>query len=64
MFEPINSLQERRDFLHQALMDIPGIRLANPAGAFYMMPDVSAFFGPGVEADGFGAVPDVDALCR
>jgi hypothetical protein len=31
-------------------------------GAFYVLPDVSAFFGPGVEAAGFGPVPDVDAL--
>lgn len=26
--------------------------------------DVSAFFGPGVEAKNFGPVPDVDTLCR
>ncbi len=25
---------------------------------------VSAFAGPGVEAKGFGPVPDVDTLCR
>jgi Aminotransferase class I and II len=31
-------------------------------GAFYVLPEVTAFFGPGVHAEGFGAVPDVDAL--
>lgn len=31
-------------------------------GAFYVLPDMSAFFGPGVEAEGFGPVPDADAL--
>lgn len=25
---------------------------------------VSAFAGPGIEAKGFGPVPDVDTLCR
>lgn len=35
-----------------------------PTGAFYMFPDVSAFFGPNVSVAQFGAVPDVDALCR
>ncbi|CAG9463578.1 unnamed protein product [Pedinophyceae sp. YPF-701] len=35
-----------------------------PQGAFYALPDLSAFFGPGCTADGFGAVPDCDALCR
>jgi aspartate/methionine/tyrosine aminotransferase len=58
------TVQERRDFLHKALSDIPGVRLPNPDGAFYMMPDVSAFIGPHAQASGFGAVPDVDALCR
>ena len=53
-----------QDFVTQRLQQIPGVRLAPPQGAFYVMPEVSAFCGPGVEAQGFGAVPDVDALCR
>lgn len=32
-------------------------------GAFYVLPDMSAFFGPGVEAKGFGPIPDADTLC-
>jgi hypothetical protein len=31
-------------------------------GAFYVLPDMSAFFGPGVEMDGSGPVRDCDAL--
>jgi hypothetical protein len=31
-------------------------------GAFYVLPDMSAFFGPGVEAKGYGPIPDADAL--
>ncbi|GAB4817613.1 hypothetical protein N2152v2_004659 [Parachlorella kessleri] len=52
------------DFVAERLRRIPGIRLAEPQGAFYVLPEVSAFIGEGVEAEGFGAVPDVDALCR
>ncbi len=47
-----------------ALRDIPGIQLVEPEGAFYMLPDVSAFYGPDVTAEGFGPVPDADTLCR
>lgn len=32
-------------------------------GAFYVLPEVSSFFGPGAEAQGFGSVPDADTLC-
>lgn len=28
-----------------------------------MLPEMSAFFGPGAKAEGYGAVPDADALC-
>jgi hypothetical protein len=31
-------------------------------GAFYVLPDMSSFFGPGVEMESFGPVPDCDAL--
>lgn len=31
-------------------------------GAFYVLPEMSAFFGPGAEAQGYGPVPDADAL--
>lgn len=48
----------------ERLRRIPGVKLAEPAGAFYVLPEVSAFIGEGVEAEGFGPVPDVDALCR
>ena len=54
-----------QDYIVERIQQIPGMGLSQkPAGAFYVMPDVSAFFGPGVEAAGFGPVPDADALCR
>ena len=46
------------------LKAIPGVNLAEPAGAFYVLPEMSAFFGPGAAAQGFGAVPDSDTFCR
>ena len=38
--------------------------MAEPAGAFYALPDVSDYVGPGANAKGFGPIPDVDTLCR
>lgn len=32
-------------------------------GAFYVLADMSEFFGPAVQARGFGPIPDADALC-
>ena len=29
------------------LRAIPGVKLAAPEGAFYVLPEMSAFFGPG-----------------
>lgn len=53
-----------QNFVTQRLQQMPGVQLAAPQGAFYVMPEVSAFAGSGVEAKGWGPVPDVDALCR
>jgi len=39
------AFKTRRDFLYNALKDIQGIEVNNPQGAFYLFPDVSAFFG-------------------
>ncbi len=53
-----------QDFVFEQLRDIPGVVIPQPEGAFYALPEVTAFFGPGVEADDFGQIPDVDTLCR
>ncbi len=39
------AFQERRDYIVSALNDIPGVRCLNPGGAFYVFPNVSAFYG-------------------
>lgn len=48
----------------ERLQRIPGVKLPEPEGAFYALPDMTSFFGHGVEADEFGSIPDVDTLCR
>eukprot|EP00959_Pyramimonas_sp_CCMP1952_P442402 9261350-Pyramimonas_sp.AAC.2 len=62
--EMVRAFEKRRDYVVERLRGIEGIKLGSPDGAFYVMPDVTAFFGPGVEAKDFGPVPDVDTLCR
>ena len=37
--------QKRRDLILELLAQVPGFKLHNPQGAFYVFPDVSAFFG-------------------
>lgn len=37
--------QKRRDFIYHALVSIKGITCVKPAGAFYLFPNVSHYFG-------------------
>lgn len=37
--------RKRRDMMLELLGEIPGLKLNKPKGAFYLFPDVSAFFG-------------------
>ena len=53
-----------QDFVLGKLREIEGVSVAEPAGAFYVLPQMDAFFGVGVHAAGFGDVPDPDTLCR
>ena len=46
------------------LRQIEGVGMTEPQGAFYCLPVVSSFFGPTASANGFGPIPDADALCR
>lgn len=61
----VREFEQRRDLVAAALAAIPGVSLPTPPqGAFYALPDVSALVGPGAEAEGFGPVPDADALAE
>jgi len=39
----------RRDLICRLLNDVPGLKVRVPQGAFYVMPDVSSFFGKSFE---------------
>lgn len=39
------AFKERRDYLVSALREIPGLKVNMPPGAFYVFPDVSAYYG-------------------
>ncbi|MEX2600767.1 MAG: pyridoxal phosphate-dependent aminotransferase [Balneolaceae bacterium] len=39
------AFQSRRDFIVESLQEIPGIKCFRPAGAFYVFPDCSSYFG-------------------
>lgn len=41
----VEEFEQRRDLILQLLGEIPGLKLNRPEGAFYVFPDVSAYFG-------------------
>lgn len=62
--EMVAAFRARRDYVAARIRAWPGVTLAPPDGAFYVMPDVSAYCGPAAAAPGFGPLPDADTLCR
>lgn len=49
------SFERRADLIHGLLSEIPGVKCPRPTGAFYVFPDISAFFG---KKDASGKVLD------
>jgi len=41
----VAEFRRRRDYMLSALRQIPGLKVNEPGGAFYLFPDVSAYFG-------------------
>lgn len=41
----VTEFHKRRDLVVGLMRDIPGIKINNPDGAFYVFPDVSSYFG-------------------
>jgi aspartate aminotransferase len=41
----VEAFHKRRDLVFGLMKEIPGFKLTNPDGAFYVFPDVSAYFG-------------------
>ena len=45
----VDAFHKRRDLVFGLMKDIPGFKLTNPEGAFYVFPDVSYYFGKTVK---------------
>ena len=54
------AFRERRDIVLSMLKEIPGIKANHPDGAFYVFPDISAFFG---KTDGNIVIHNADDFC-
>ncbi|MDR3328530.1 MAG: pyridoxal phosphate-dependent aminotransferase [Prevotellaceae bacterium] len=58
--EMVEAFRRRRDLVLRHLNDMPGVRCGTPPAAFYVFPDVSAFFG---RRDGSTAIGNDADLC-
>jgi aspartate aminotransferase len=54
------AFRERRDIILSMLEEVPSIRTNHPDGAFYVFPDISAFFG---KSDGQTVIQNADDFC-
>ena len=52
---------KRRDLVKSLLSDIPGMKVNNPQGAFYIFPDISYFFG---KTNGKITINNADDFCE
>jgi aspartate/methionine/tyrosine aminotransferase len=50
--ERVLELEGKRDLMYSLLMQIPGLSCPKPDGAFYMLPDVSEYFGSSTRSGG------------
>jgi aspartate aminotransferase len=50
-----DAFRQRRDFVINALREMPGVKINSPEGAFYAFPDISSFFG---KTDGKDTIKD------
>jgi aspartate aminotransferase len=58
--EMIEAFKKRKDLVLSLLSQIPGIRINNPGGAFYVFPDCSSFFGKSFNGK---IISNSDELC-
>lgn len=56
----VDEFRKRRAFVLEQLKGIPGLKLIEPKGAFYMFPDVSAFFGKSFDGQ---VIKNADDVC-
>lgn len=58
--EMVETFHKRRDLVLSYLVKIPGIKCNKPTGAFYLFPDVSAYYGSTFEGE---VIKNGDDLC-
>lgn len=58
--EMVDTFHKRRDLVLSYIQKIPGVKCNVPAGAFYLFPDVAAYFG---SKDGDNVIQNGDDLC-
>lgn len=51
---------ERRQLVHDLLVEIPGLKVNMPKGAFYFFPEVTSYFG---KSNGDATINNADDLC-
>lgn len=56
----VAAFKKRRDHILEGIRQIPGIKVHEPQGAFYIFPDVSAYFGKRFEEQ---TIKNADDLC-
>ena len=56
-YEMCEEFKKRRDLVTSMLKEIPGLKVNNPQGAFYVFPDVSFYFG---KSNGSLTIKDAD----
>nr|CAB3465143.1 unnamed protein product [Digitaria exilis] len=57
----VKAFQERRDYLVRSFRELPGVKISEPQGAFYLFIDFSSYYGS--EVEGFGTIKDSESLC-
>jgi aspartate aminotransferase len=56
-----DEFEKRRDLILGLLKDIPGFNVNHPLGAFYVFPDISAYFG---KSNGDISINNADDFCE
>lgn len=56
----LEEFKKRRKRVIELLAEIPGLKLSEPAGAFYVFPEVTAYFG---KSNGTDRISNADDLC-
>ena len=59
-FNMREAFQKRRDMVIELLREIPDFKVNQPQGAFYIFPDISAYFG---KSDGEQTIHNADDFC-